>query len=342
MILEHPVPGDASPWRPLVARDVDVPVPGDDELLVRVDVCGVCRTDLDLAEGRLVPPKYPVIPGHQIVGRVAAAGRRVTGFREGDRVGVAWIQWACGKCAWCLRGEENLCPYFRATGCHVNGGYAEYATVPAAFAHVVPSSLSDEDAAPLLCAGAIGWHSLGLTNLRQGEPLALTGFGASAHIVLQFARRRFPDSPIYVFARKSNERDFARSLGAAWAGDIGDAPPEQLGAAIDTTPAWTPVLSALEALRPGGRIVINAIRKDARFQKELLELDYAKHLWMEREIKSAANVTRRDVRECLEAASEWGIRPTAREMELEQVNEALDAMRKGEVGRGAIVLRVRG
>ena len=340
MILERPDAGDSTPWRPLQPRELPTPVPGDDELLVRVDVCGVCRTDLDIAEGRLVAPKYPVVPGHQVVGRVAGVGKNVKEFREDDRVGVAWIHWACGECTWCRAGNENLCPGFRSTGCDAHGGYAEYVTVPAAFAHPIPAILSDTEAAPLLCAGAIGWRSLGLTNLRDGEVLGLTGFGASAHIVLQFALRRFPSSPVFVFARNPTEREFALSLGAAWAGDTADTPPEKLGAAIDTTPAWKPVLSVLAAMRPGRRVVINAIRKDERFQSELLDLDYAKHLWMEREIKSAANVTREDVRDCLIAAAEWRIRATVKRLSLENANEALESMRRGGPGRGAAVLEV--
>ena len=341
MLLDRPVSATPKgPWRPLERRDIPAPVPGDGELLVRVDVCGVCRTDLDLAEGRLIAPDYPLVPGHQVVGRVAGLGKGASGFRDGDRVGIAWINSADGVCEFCRAGTENLCPNFRSTGCDVNGGYAEFLTVPAAFVHAIPSGMSDVETAPLLCAGAIGWRALGLTSIREGTPLGLTGFGASAHLVLQFALRRFPKSPVFVFARKPAEREFALSLGATWAGDTTDTPPDKLGAAIDTTPAWTPVLCALEAMRPGGRIVINAIRKDERFKNELLALDYEKQLWMEREIKSAANVTRRDVRDCLAAAAEWGIRPTARELPLERANDALDAMRTGTVGRGALVLRV--
>src|SRR5262245_10985151 len=341
MLLNQPGPATPTgPWRPLEMLGIPAPVLGDGELMVRVGVCGVCRTDLDLAEGRLIAPRYPVVPGHQVVGHVVKVGRGVMGFREGDRVGIAWINSTDGVCDFCRSGNENLCPNFRSTGCDVNGGYADFLTVPAAFAHEIPSSMPDVEAAPLLCAGAIGWRSLGLTNIPKGAPLGLTGFGASAHLVLQFALRRFPQSPVFVFARKPAEREFALSLGASWAGDTCDVPPEKLGAAIDTTPAWTPVLCALEAMRPGGRIVINAIRKDDRFKQQLLQLDYGRQLWMEREIKSAANVTRRDVRECLAAAAEWGIRPTARELPLENANEALDALRLGTVGRGALVLRM--
>ena len=339
MILDKPV-GEAEQWTPLRAGELPVPEPAPADLLVRVGICGVCRTDLDLAEGRLVAPRYPLVPGHQVVGHVAAMGRDATGFREGDRVGVAWIHSADGTCAWCRAGTENLCPAFRATGCDANGGYAEFLTMPAAFAHNLPATLSDLETAPLLCAGAIGWRSLRLSNLRDGEPLGLTGFGASAHLVLQLARHRYPGSPVYVFARSAEERAFAASLGATWTGDTTDGPPERPRAIIDTTPAWKPVLAALRVLAPGGRLVINAIRKSKRDQSELLELDYATHLWMEREVKSVANVTRSDVREVLEIAASAGIRPNVTELPLERANDALAALRSGGAVRGAQVLRV--
>jgi propanol-preferring alcohol dehydrogenase len=212
--------------------------------------------------------------------------------------------------------------------------------VPAAFAHVIPQGLSDVTAAPLLCAGAIGWRSLRLTNLVDGEPLGLTGFGASAHLVLQLARHRFPASPVYVFARNVREREFARELGAAWAGDTMDAPPAPMAAMIDTTPAWKPIVRGLEHLSPGGRLVINAIRKSRADQGELESLDYAKHLWMEREIKSVANVTRADVREMLAAAVAMKLQASVEEMELEDANGALHRIAGGEGTRGALVLRV--
>ncbi|MGH7619932.1 MAG: zinc-dependent alcohol dehydrogenase family protein [Gemmatimonadaceae bacterium] len=339
-VLDRAAPFESSPWRPLRLDDVPAPTPGADDLLVRVNVCAVCRTDLDIAEGRLVPPRYPVVPGHQVVGRVAAVGANVRAFSEGDRVGVAWIHWADGVCEWCRKGLENLCPRFQATGCDVQGGYADLMTVPAAFAHVIPSGIDDVAASPLLCAGAIGWRSLRLTNLSDGEPLGLTGFGASGHLVLQLARRRFPRSPVFVFARAESERAFAMTLGAAWAGDTGDAPPEQLSAIIDTTPAWKPVIAALRVLRPGGRVVINAIRKETRDQSELLSLDYGRDLWKEREIKSVANVTRADVRETLDAASQGDIHATVEELPLERANEALEQQRGSGGIRGSRVLRV--
>ena len=323
-------------------RLADTPVPkaADDELLVRVSVCGVCRTDLDLVEGRLIAPHYPVIPGHQIIGHVEAMGRDARAFSIGDRVGVAWIHSACGVCAWCVGGLENLCPYFRSTGCDANGGYAEHVTVPAAFAYAIPDELTDEEAAPLLCAGAIGWRSLRLTDLRDGEPLGLTGFGASGHLVLQLARARFPGSEIYVFARSPGEREFARGLGATWTGATDELPPVALRAIIDTTPAWRPVVRALRALEPGGRLVINAIRKSQQDVNELTTLDYGRDLWMEREIKSVANVTRKDVAEMLAFAPTAGIRPRVAVVPLEQANDALTALHSGGAIRGAQVLRI--
>jgi propanol-preferring alcohol dehydrogenase len=320
----------------------DLPVPGygREDLLILVSVCAVCRTDLDIAEGRVVAARYPVVPGHQIVGHVVAAGAGVTDRRVGDRVGVAWIRWACGECAWCVGGFENLCPRFRATGCDGDGGYAEYMVTPAAFTYPIPPGLDDVVAAPLLCAGAIGWRSLRLAGIQDGDPLGLTGFGASAHLVLQLARQRYPDSPVYVFARSAGERDFARELGAAWAGDTTDAPPAPLAAIIDTTPAWKPVVEALSRLRPGGRLVINAIRKTRSDQDELQRLDYATHLWMEREIKSVANVTRADVREMLDAAASLGVKPAVRVLPLDRANDALETLRSAGDIRGATVLRV--
>ena len=339
MVLERPV-SRASESPALRLTDVPAPSPGARDVLVRVAVCGVCRTDLDLAEGRLAPPRDPVIPGHQIVGTVVARGSAADRAREGSRVGVAWIYSACGVCDWCRSGRENLCPEFRGTGCDADGGYAEFVSVPAAFVHEIPTELTDAAAAPLLCAGAVGWRALRLAQLVDGEPLGLTGFGASAHLVLQLARARFPDSPVYVFARSAAERDFALSLSATWAGDTADAPPEMLSAVIDTTPAWKPVVAAMRSLRPGGRLVVNAIRKAPGDAAELSKIDYARDLWMEREIKSVANVTRTDVREMLAIAATSGIRPTVDEVPLEQANDALAWLGSGGAVRGARVLRL--
>ncbi len=339
MLLRRPAPA-SSDSSPLEAAEVPAPSAGRGDLLVRVSVCGVCRTDLDIVEGRVAASRYPLIPGHQVIGRVAAVGADVTGVREGDRVGIAWINSACGRCRWCRAGTENLCPQFRSTGCDVDGGYAEYTVVPAAFAHAIPKALPDAEAAPLLCAGAIGWRSLRHANLSDGERLGLAGFGASAHLVLQLARHRYPASPIYVFARNPEERAFALELGAAWAGDTGDAPPERLDAVIDTTPAWKPVVDVLPYLAPSGRLVINAIRKSPADKSELLRLDYASHLWMEREIKSVANVTREDVRQMLAAAAEIGLRPTVEMLPLQRANLALARLSGATPLRGAMVLDI--
>jgi propanol-preferring alcohol dehydrogenase len=339
MLLHRPALANDG-GEPLELSEIPVPVPGPSDLLVRVSVCGVCRTDLDVVEGRVTAPRYPLIPGHQVIGRVTRVGADVKDMREGDRVGIAWIHSACGRCKWCRAGSENLCPDFRSTGCDVDGGYAEYAVVPAAFAHVIPDGFTDAGAAPLLCAGAIGWRSLRHANLSNGEKLGFTGFGASAHLVLQLALRRYPQSPVYVFARNPEEREFASALGATWVGDTSDAPPERLDAIIDTTPAWKPIVDVLPHLSPGGRLVINAIRKSATDQRELLRLDYASHLWMEREIRSVANVTRDDVRQMLAAAIEFGIRPTVEVLPLREANTGLARLSGAIRLRGAIVLEV--
>jgi len=302
-----------------------------------VSVCGVCHTELDEIEGRTPPPSYPLIPGHQVVGIVEKAGPGARRFKLGERVGVAWIFSACGKCAYCLSGQENLCPEFHATGRDAHGGYAEYMTVPEAFAYPIPELYSDAEAAPLLCAGAIGYRSLRLSNLQDGQSLGLSGFGASAHIVLQLARYQYPQSKVYVFSRSQPERLFAQELGAAWAGDITDTPPVKLDSIIDTTPVWKPIVEALRTLAPGGRLVINAIRKEELDKASLTEIDYPSQLWLEKEIKSIANITRRDVTEFLQIAAQIPLRPEIQEYPLEQANLALLEMKNRKI-RGAKVL----
>ena len=324
---------------PLVSADWPDPTPAGGEILIRVSVCGVCHTELDEVEGRMPPPRLPVIPGHQVIGRVEALGEGAGSFQRGDRVGVAWIYSACEHCAFCRKGEENLCERFRATGRDAHGGYAELMTVPQAFAHAIPNTLADVEAAPLMCAGAIGFRSLRLARLEDGQALGLTGFGASAHLVLKLVRHRFPGTQVFVFARSAAERAFARELGAAWAGETGERAPRRLDAIIDTTPAWTPVVEALENLERGGRLVINAIRKEDVNKNALMALDYPAQLWLEKEIKSVANVTRSDVREFLLLASEIPLKPEVREYELAEANRALIELKRGEI-RGAKVLRV--
>ena len=323
---------------PLTLAEMPEPTPGDGEILIAVSACGVCHTELDEIEGRTPPPVFPVILGHQVVGKVAALGPGAGRFRIGDRVGVGWIHSACGICEACRAGNENVCEWFRATGRDVDGGYAEFMTVPEAFTYAIPGIFSDAEAAPLLCAGAIGYRSLRLAGLREGQSLGLTGFGASAHLVLKMVRHRFPLTKVFVFARSERERAFALELGAVWAGASEEAPPEKLNAVIDTTPAWKPVVEALKHLTPGGRLVINAIRKEDRDKTELLRLDYPAHLWLEKEIKSVANVTRRDISEFLALAAEIPLRPEVQEYPLTDANRALAELKEGKI-RGAKVLR---
>lgn len=327
--------------RPLSLGDLPVPVPKEGEILVRVLACGVCHTELDEIEGRTPPPVLPMILGHQVVGRVEALGPGVTSPARGIRVGIGWIRSACRACPSCLRGEENLCPSFEAMGRDAPGGYAEFTTVPAAFAYPLPDGLSDEAAAPLLCAGAIGYRSLRLTGLRNGQSLGLTGFGASAHLVLKMVRHLYPEATVYVFARSQGERRFAMELGARWAGDTQEAPPVPLDAVIDTTPAWGPVLAALACLRPGGRLVINAIRKEEGDRASLLRLDYPAHLWLEKEIKSVANVARRDISEFLTLAATMAISPEIALYPLDAANQALVELKERRI-RGAKVLKIGG
>jgi propanol-preferring alcohol dehydrogenase len=331
-----PMDGEAPP---LSADRIGKPEPLPGELLLRVHACGVCHTEIDEIEGRTAPPRLPMTPGHQVVGTVVGAGPECARGLLDQRVGVAWIHGACGSCQWCLEGRENLCPEFRACGRDAPGGYAEYMTVPEAFAHRIPDSIGDLEATPLLCAGAVGFRALRLCRLENGQTLGLTGFGASGHLVLQMARHIYPDSPVHVFARAPAERDFALGLGAAWAGATRDRPPTRLDAVIDTTPAWLPVLAAMDALAPGGRLVINAIRKEDGDRAELGDLDYDRHLWREKSITTVANVTRADVAECLRLAAEIPLRPHVTPYPLEDANRALMELKQGRI-RGAKVLRI--
>ena len=325
---------------PLHFTAVRSPVPSPGEVLLRVNVCGVCHTELDEIEGRTPPPVLPVIPGHQVIGIIEATGNEVRGIHVGTRVGVAWIGGACGECPRCREGRENLCPQFRATGRDRNGGYAEYMTADADFLHAIPEAIPDAEAAPLMCAGAIGFRSLRLSGLQDGESLGLVGFGASGHIVLKMVRHTHPSSEVFVFSRSEQERTFARELGAAWSGDFAERPPVQMRSIIDTTPAWSPVVNALDLLEPGGRLVINAIRKDDRDREALTGLDYGRHLWNEKQITSVANITRQDIREFLDLAAVIQLRPEVREYPLEDANRALQELVARKI-RGAKVLRVR-
>lgn len=316
---------------PLQLEELPMPVPAKDEILIRVAVCGVCHTELDEIEGRTPPPRLPVVPGHEVIGHVEEVGTAVSRHKVGDRVGVGWIFRSSGGVS------ENLSPDFVATGRDVNGGYAEYMTVQARYAYAIPPVFSDAEAAPLLCAGGVGYRALRLAGLEDGQPLGLTGFGGSGHLVLQLARYLYPTSAICVFARSTAERDFALELGATWAGDTADAPPLKLQAIIDTTPAWKPVLEAMKNLGPGGRLVINAIRKESQDNHLLAGLSYERHLWMEKEIKTVANVTAEDIEQFLAIAAQIPLKPEVRTFPLCEANLALQELRKGHL-RGANVL----
>lgn len=330
---------------PLTFSEIPEPILEAGEVLLRVTACGACHTELDEIEGRTPPPRLPVVLGHQVVGilesdsLLSKTQRQAAGLQSGQRVGVAWIASACGECEFCKSGQENLCPQFKATGRDVDGGYAEYMKVRADFVHPIPDSFSDAEAAPLLCAGAIGYRSLRLSNLQDGQSLGLMGFGGSNHLVLKLARHKFPNAKIFVFSRNPSEQEFALSLGAAWAGGIEQNPLEELDSVIDTTPVWGAVSEALKRIKPGGRVVINAIRKEKSDQEILSQLDYPSQLWMEKEIKSVANVTRADVREFLQIAAKANIKPEFQEYELKDANQALLEMKQGKI-HGSKVLRM--
>ncbi len=326
--------------RPLELMEIQRPEPGPKQILVKVLACGVCHTELDEIEGRL-QAKLPIILGHEIVGRVDRLGSGATKFKVKDRVGIAWINSACGKCDFCRSNMENLCPEFRGTGCDADGGYAEYTIVSEEFAYLIPEQFLNSQAAPLLCAGAIGYRALKLTNLQDGQILGLFGFGASAHIVIQIVKHKHKNCKVFVFTRPGQveHQNLAKQLGADWVGATGEMPPELLNAAIDFTPAWQPIVEALRTLQKGGRVVINAIRKEANDKENLLKLDYATHIWLEKEIKSVANITRSDVEEFLPLAAEIPIVPEVQEFPLEQANQALLLLKHGKI-QGAGVLKI--
>jgi propanol-preferring alcohol dehydrogenase len=317
---------------PLEMMDLPDPVPGAKEILVKVSACGVCHTELDEIEGRL-PPRIPIILGHEVVGRVESLGSGAKKFKLGDRVGIAWIHSACGKCRFCQEGNENLCLGFKGTGCHANGGYAQYTAVSEDFAYLIPERFSDSEAAPLLCAGAIGYRDLRISGIKKDQTLGLFGFGASAHIVIQVAK--YWGCKIFVFTRSEEHRNLARKLGASWAGGPEDEPPEKLNCAIDFTPVGETVVHALRVLEKGGRLVLAVIRK----RSAIPPLDYALHLWDEKEIKSVANITRKDVEEFLPLAGEIPIVPEVQEFELREANKVLSLLKQGKI-QGAGVLRM--
>lgn len=321
--------------KPLRLAELPEPAPDDNQILVKVSYCGLCHTDLDEIEGRLPPTKSPIVLGHQIVGTVVDKGKAAAKFSTHQRVGITWLYSSCGKCGFCQSGRENLCDDAKWTGKDADGGYAEYMVVPEDFAHPIPEQFSDAQAAPLLCAGVIGYRAVRLSQITNGQIVGLFGFGASAHIVIQIIRHRFPDSPVFVFTRSEEHRELAQSLGAAWTGPPADQPPSRIHKAIDFTPAGESIRTALLAMEKGGRLVINAIRKATAVPP----LDYAECLWLEKEIKSVANVTRRDAAEFLPLAAQIPIIPQVRQFHLEQANEALLLLKQAKI-RAAAVLKI--
>ncbi|HUS85066.1 MAG TPA: zinc-dependent alcohol dehydrogenase family protein [Anaerolineales bacterium] len=316
---------------PLMMVDRAKPEPGEGEVLLRVNVCGLCHTDLHTVEGEIIPPSFPLIPGHQVVGTVAAVGAGVCGQSVGDRVGVPWLYRACGECEYCRRGEENLCPQARFTGFHVDGGYAQHMIAEARYLLPIPDEIGDENAAPLLCAGIIGFRSLHKADLQPGERLGLVGFGASAHLAIQVAR--YWDCEVYVFTRSEGHRRLAEELGAAWVGGSEDRPPKLLDRAIIFAPLGELVPMVLEKIRPGGTLAINAIHMSL-----IPEMEYAL-IYGERTLRSVANATYQDGVQFLHLAAQIPIRVSTKLYELGEANQALMDLKQSRID-GAGVLKI--
>jgi propanol-preferring alcohol dehydrogenase len=321
------------PGAPLVEATRPIPTPGRGELLVRVRACGVCRTDLHVADGDLHEGKLPVVPGHEIVGEIVAQGADTERFRSGERVGIPWLGSSCGACAYCRSGRENLCPGARFTGYHVDGGYAEYALADARFCFALPDSYSDTAAAPLLCAGLIGYRALVMAG--DARTLGIYGFGAAAHIVAQVARHQ--GRTVFAFTRPGDTaaQAFARSLGAAWSGDSGDMPPQPLDSAILFAPVGALVPQALAATVPGGTVVCAGIH-----MSDIPSFPYAL-LWGERCVRSVANLTRKDAEEFLALAPKIPVRTQVETFPLAQANEALARLREGRLSGAAVLVNDR-
>ena len=325
----------------LKIMEIDAPEISSDEILIKVSVCGICHTEIDEIENRR-RSKLPIVLGHEIVGRVVKKGNKSNKHNIGDRVGVSWIYSSCRKCSFCNNGLENLCSQFKATGCDENGGYAEYIKISEEYAYKIPPVFSDSETAPLLCAGTIGYRSVRLANINNGSNIGLFGFGASAHIAIQIIKKIYPQSKIFVFTRNNQpeHKILAQNLGADWIGitEI-DRPPEKLDYVIDFTPVWTPIVWALENMNSNGRLIINAIRKEEVDKKVLLDIDYATHIWCEKEIKSFANVTRKDTEDFLKLASDLKVEPEVTEFNFNEANQALILLKAGKIN-GAGVLKI--
>jgi propanol-preferring alcohol dehydrogenase len=316
---------------PLVLVDTAVPRPNRRQIRIKISTCGVCHTDLQTVEGDLDTPNLPIIPGHQIIGIVDAVGPDCTQCQLGDRVGVTWLNWTCGECDFCQQGLENLCPEAQFTGLHANGGYAEFIVVDERFAFPIPANFSDAEAAPLLCAGVIGYRSLRLSGIQPGQKLGLYGFGASAHLVIQVAR--YWECDVYVFTRSKEHQEHALELGAAWVGQAQDEPPVQLDASITFAPAGWLIPLALGHLRPGGTLAINSIH-----MSPIPEMPY-NLLWGERVLRSIANVTRQDAAEFLPLAAEIPIKTDVTLFPLAEANSVLRQLKASEIN-GAAALEI--
>jgi propanol-preferring alcohol dehydrogenase len=330
MVLIHPGPVESAP---LQLMELPTPEPGPGEILIQVEVCGVCRTDLHVIEGELPLHREAIIPGHEVVGRIVGCGLNAHRFVEGDRVGVAWLGGTDGTCAYCRRGDENLCDAPVFTGYDIPGGYAEYMVAREDFVYPLPGAVSSREAAPFLCAGIIGYRALQRADLSAGEPLGLYGFGASAHILIQIARHQGSD--VYVCTREPRHQALARELGAAWAGGADAMPPVKLRSSILFAPAGPLVLSALSALDKGGTLALAGI-----YMTPIPEMDYGKYLFLEHNLRSVTANTRQDGQELLKLAADIPLHTQTQEFSLEQANEALQALKHDEIN-GAAVLRIK-
>lgn len=329
MVLDQSADADTGP---LQRRDVPMPEPGPGQIRVRVRICGVCRTDLHIVEGDLPLVKRPIIPGHETVGIVDKAGTGVRSVKEGDRVGIAWLQNTCRECEFCRGGRENLCAKAVFSGYHVHGGYAEYALVPETFAYPIPPVFSDDEAAPLLCAGIIGYRALRLSGVQPGQRLGMYGFGASAHVTIQIAKHW--GCSVYVCSLREEHRALARELGAVWVGGATDTPPEKLHGAIVFAPAGEIVIPALRALERGGTVALAGIHMTA-----IPAIDYDRDLFGERTIRSVTANTRQDGLDLLRDAAAIPIRPRTQRFTLEEANQALQQLKAGSI-KGAAVLKI--
>jgi propanol-preferring alcohol dehydrogenase len=331
MVLNEFAPVESNP---LKLRTLSLPRIGPEDILIKVSCCGVCHTDLHTVEGELPDVRLPRIPGHEVIGTVEKRGRKANRFKMGQRVGAAWLFSTCGVCRFCRSGRENLCENARFTGFHHNGGYAEYMALPEKFAYAIPRVFTDEQAAPLMCAGIIGYRSLKLSGIKPGGRLGLYGFGASAHVAIQIAK--YWGCRVYVFTRSEEHRRLAKKLGARWTGTAQDEPPYKLDSAIIFAPAGNLYLEALRVLDRGGTVASAGI-----YMSPVPEMDYVRYLYHERRMMSVANATREDGEELLKIAAEIPVRTTVERFTLEQANDVLKLLKRGKIS-GAAVLRVNG